>query len=653
MIQGERMMNKKVGKHDPCPCGSGKKYSLCCGKPTIVSITHIIDKESLQLQKELVDFALHFYEEELLDSFASYDELIDISDKDEAEVAFLIHSVWFVLTVPLESGKTIIEIFIEKKSKAIKRPQLIDILQSWHDVKVVAGRITQINNNIVRFTDTLQHEEYEAYMLEGHGGEVGGCLFGFLLPYGATHTFFLTFFDIPKNNASTLEEFLESEYFFSEEEDPEQFLKENFFSLFLQLPLMINPISVEQLPWEKPIYKEVAELFEEMLEEVVDSSMIVDFGIMAWFEFCERRPKNIKNKRIYAAALHYLVETVMFFDPTPQKQLGKMYNVSPTSISSVFNEMYDILFDWIDRVLEERDGLEEEDDQIFLDTIDEEQMLHEITKLMENKQFDNLEDAERFFAQLLEQQRKEENEDELNIARESAQYLVYQALESIGEERYQLAQQALEIYPNCADAYNILAEKEKMLAKAAKVYAKGMEVAEADLGEAFFKENVGSFWMIDESRGYMRAKFNYAQTLLRLGYVDQAKLEFEELLTLNPNDNQGVRYSLFSLYIDNKELEKATVLLEKYEEISTTHFYNKLLVELLNSGVSHRAIQLFRQAHRQNPFVYDYLIDNKSLPSEPPHYYGIGDEGEAIVYAFDEGRFWKDNQLRQALLQIK
>jgi preprotein translocase subunit SecA len=24
--------NKKVGRNDPCPCGSGKKYKHCCGK---------------------------------------------------------------------------------------------------------------------------------------------------------------------------------------------------------------------------------------------------------------------------------------------------------------------------------------------------------------------------------------------------------------------------------------------------------------------------------------------------------------------------------------------------------------------------------------------------------------------------------------------
>lgn len=27
-----RRMQPKVGRNDPCPCGSGKKYKKCCGK---------------------------------------------------------------------------------------------------------------------------------------------------------------------------------------------------------------------------------------------------------------------------------------------------------------------------------------------------------------------------------------------------------------------------------------------------------------------------------------------------------------------------------------------------------------------------------------------------------------------------------------------
>jgi preprotein translocase subunit SecA len=29
-----RRASEKVGRNDPCPCGSGKKYKQCCGKPS-------------------------------------------------------------------------------------------------------------------------------------------------------------------------------------------------------------------------------------------------------------------------------------------------------------------------------------------------------------------------------------------------------------------------------------------------------------------------------------------------------------------------------------------------------------------------------------------------------------------------------------------
>ena len=28
----QRVVGKKVGRNEPCPCGSGKKYKKCCGR---------------------------------------------------------------------------------------------------------------------------------------------------------------------------------------------------------------------------------------------------------------------------------------------------------------------------------------------------------------------------------------------------------------------------------------------------------------------------------------------------------------------------------------------------------------------------------------------------------------------------------------------
>lgn len=29
---GTIVKEKKIGRNDPCPCGSGKKYKYCCGR---------------------------------------------------------------------------------------------------------------------------------------------------------------------------------------------------------------------------------------------------------------------------------------------------------------------------------------------------------------------------------------------------------------------------------------------------------------------------------------------------------------------------------------------------------------------------------------------------------------------------------------------
>lgn len=32
-VEGPRRVGRKVGRNEPCPCGSGKKYKKCCGAP--------------------------------------------------------------------------------------------------------------------------------------------------------------------------------------------------------------------------------------------------------------------------------------------------------------------------------------------------------------------------------------------------------------------------------------------------------------------------------------------------------------------------------------------------------------------------------------------------------------------------------------------
>src|SRR6266702_3766745 len=128
---------------------------------------------------------------------------------------------------------------------------------------------------------------------------------------------------------------------------------------------------------------------------------------------------------------------------------------------------------------------------------------------------------------------------------ETQQVMYVAGNQTSSRARVALAHKALAISPLCADAYVLLAEEEaKSVDEALEYYRKGVEVAEQALGTKGFKEYAGHFWGFLETRPYMRARAGLAATLYALGEVDAAISNYQDMLTLNPNDNQGIRYVL-------------------------------------------------------------------------------------------------------------
>lgn len=104
-----------------------------------------------------------------------------------------------------------------------------------------------------------------------------------------------------------------------------------------------------------------------------------------------------------------------------------------------------------------------------------EQMMSEVTKLLEGREFESEEEAQAFLNGLL---------DEGGLPASSppstplgkAQDLVYQAIEAEGEDRERLARKALMTSEDCADAYVLLAEETAATpAEARELYEKGVE----------------------------------------------------------------------------------------------------------------------------------------------------------------------------------
>jgi tetratricopeptide (TPR) repeat protein len=223
-----------------------------------------------------------------------------------------------------------------------------------------------------------------------------------------------------------------------------------------------------------------------------------------------------------------------------------------------------------------------------------------------------------------------------------AQEMVYEAFEAHGARRAELARKALAISPDCADAYLLLAEETSSVEEARTLLEQGVAVGERALGVGPFEEDVGHFWGLIETRPYMRARAAFAETLWALGECEEAVAHQRELLRLNPNDNQGIRYRQAEYLLALERYEELDELFADYEEDAAAAFvYTKALAAFRRQGDSSVARRLLAEARAQNPHVPAYLSGEKRLPARLPDYVGFGDTSEAIDYAVGAKAQWE------------
>jgi tetratricopeptide (TPR) repeat protein len=150
---------------------------------------------------------------------------------------------------------------------------------------------------------------------------------------------------------------------------------------------------------------------------------------------------------------------------------------------------------------------------------------------------------------------------------DQAQDIIYQAWETSSLKKHiTLTNKALAISPDCADAYVILAEMAPSLDETLELCRKGVEAGERAVGKRAFTEDAGYFWGILETRPYMRARAGLARCLWEADRREEAIEHYRALLHLNPNDNQGIRYTLVSCLLELNRDNEVAKLLEQYPD---------------------------------------------------------------------------------------
>jgi len=239
----------------------------------------------------------------------------------------------------------------------------------------------------------------------------------------------------------------------------------------------------------------------------------------------------------------------------------------------------------------------------------------------------------------------------LEDARFEAQDLAYAAMEAgSGVKAAALCKRALAIDPDCVDALVLLARSEKL----SKVQfedrlRQAVAAGERSLGKKAFKELRGMFWGFMETRPYMRARIELANLLSSTNREAEAISHYEELLELNTDDNNGLRYILVSLLIKLRQPARAAHWLERYKEDESAFFTWATVLLRVAMDDEAGAAKALRAARESNPHAEAYLSGAKKLTQALPDYYSPGQDSEAqhaadtLLPAFDaypQARAW-------------
>lgn len=234
------------------------------------------------------------------------------------------------------------------------------------------------------------------------------------------------------------------------------------------------------------------------------------------------------------------------------------------------------------------------------------------------------------------------SEDPGDQALDLAQEKAFEAMEApTAGKRVALARAALALSPRCADAYLVLAQETHDADEALDLYRRAVAAGAEAVGELAFNNDVGLFWGLIQTRPYMRARHELALALWEGGDRDEAIGHYQDMLRLNPNDNQGIRYLLMDALLEVGREAEAEALLKSYKDDSSASWaWSGALLAFRRTQGGTVARKALIKAIDVNRHVSAYLLGEKTLPRTLPNFIGRGDEDEAVAYVHDAAGAW-------------
>ncbi|WP_059173451.1 SEC-C domain-containing protein [Bacillus sp. FJAT-27445] len=328
-----------IGRNEKCPCGSGKKYKKCCAKGAVVQLDELLDRELKEIQADMIRYTWDRYENEIEDYLQEHYDNHPVPD-EAVEVFEFCALTWFATSLS-KNGKTVMDEYIDSYSKTITRPKVKMMAEAWKNSYLSVFRAVSLENGkSLTVEDIFTKETSEVKLLDqDYVPEQGDLILATVL-LSEPAVFFGTFFNIPAAFGEEVEREILALYEDTGNGNPKSFMQDSFL---VALDCFMFPESVTLMDgwdWPSQKHREVAEAYQEYMEEHDGSKTLVNLGLTLWSQYSNKEKPTIRNPQIYTAALIYLILSQSQASVSiSQKQLAETFGTSAGSISNKYRDM--------------------------------------------------------------------------------------------------------------------------------------------------------------------------------------------------------------------------------------------------------------------------------------------------------------------------
>ncbi|WP_203363250.1 SEC-C metal-binding domain-containing protein [Bacillus sp. REN10] len=342
-----------IGRNEPCPCGSGKKYKKCCGKVEGSAIHSVMLEELENLQRELIDYSMKNYSHTMKKEFQTLLHKYEVLRKDP-QVFLVAFEIWFMLNHPVKDGQTVLEKFVARRSPTIERERTKRVFQSWTKPRFIAGQLGTIRDRVYEVKDILSGENVAIRARQKVDlDEV--FIIGALLPFEEEYTFFMIDFHFEKEMAARMEKWLLSQC--EQAEDRQAFVANHFLFVLDGLFTIYNngqqeeeSFDYSELKWEKEAQSKTADMLLEFLQEEGVEELRKQTAVLLWNLYCQKENPTIRKPEIYVGALVSLLQSYNIIEANDSNiALAKRLGTTAASLSKRAKEMEAILQDRLEQ----------------------------------------------------------------------------------------------------------------------------------------------------------------------------------------------------------------------------------------------------------------------------------------------------------------